>query len=95
MDQTRYLFEVVVDGHNRGIVSGQGHQVPIRLQSLLAWQGRGRLFRLVRRQGFVPNGTIARVAHLLKIITYLRKGLYKDYDYSNINGLGYSCVLKI
>ena len=73
MDQTRYLFEVVVDGHNRGIVSGQGHQMPIRPQSLVTRQGRGWFLLLVRRQDFLPNGPVAWIAHLLKIITYLRK----------------------
>ena len=75
--KTSYLFEVVVNRRHWGTFSGQSHQVPIRPQSLLAWQGRGRLLLLVRGRGLFPNGTIARIAHLLKIITYLRKGLYK------------------
>ena len=72
--KTSYLVEVVVNRRHWGTFSGQSHQVPIRPQSLLAWQGRGRLLLLVRGRGLFP---IARIAHLLKIITYLRKGLYK------------------
>ena len=77
MDQNSYLFEVVVDVFRREIFGGQRHQVPIRLQSLLAQLGRGWLLLLVWGRSLFPNGAVTGIAHLLKIMTYLRKGLYK------------------
>ena len=78
VQKKNYLFKIVVGGLHRGSLGGQSHQVPIRPQSLLARLGQGRFLLMVRGRGFLPNGTIARVAHLLKIMTHLiKKGVDK------------------
>ena len=58
-----------------GLVLREGYQVSIGTQSLLARLGRGRFLLLVRGRGLFPKGAIARIAHLLKIITYLKKNI--------------------
>ena len=77
MGQIRYLFEVGVEMLRGGLVLWEGYQVIIGTQGLRTWLGWNRFLLLVWGRSLIPDGPIAWIAHLLKIMTYLRKGLYK------------------
>ena len=69
MGQNSYLIEVGVEVLHRGLIL----RVPVRLQGLLVQLKGGRLLLNIWGQDLLSNGTIARIAHVLKIMTHLRK----------------------
>ena len=73
MGQNSYLIEVGVEVLHRGLILQEGHQVPVRLQGLLVQLKGGRLLLNIWGWDLLSNGTLARIAHVLKIMTHLRK----------------------